>query len=1173
MATANIANTKIVPSITTIKPYYDDFDESKNFHRVLFRPGYAVQARELTQLQTILQNQIERFGNHVFQNGSLVLGGGISLDSESVYINLDSTFQGTEINVSSFISSNITYGSGNVTVRAYVTSAVAGDDVEPPVIMVKYLTGDEFSATSEIRTTDNTRATVAASGPSGYGTTASINDGIFFINGYFVKVPTQTIVIDKYSQQANAKIGLEFSEDIINESQDSSLLDPAQEASNFQAPGATRLKVNFDLATRSLESTDDSQFIELVRVENGSIKKQVIYPVYSALGDTLARRTYDESGNYTVDPFRLVVANNTSDQTKLNIILDPGKAYIKGYEFESIAAETLTVNKARDSMNVYNQDITLNFGNYFFVQNVKGYFDLTTAERIDMHSVPIQYINYSSTTSYAQTKVGSARTRELKYYSATSTSDPETFVYTISIFDTQFANLISNVVVASANGFSIFDTGVHKFSANNNAYNGAILRTTGGTGSGQKHTVTNYVGSTKTFNVSPNFVTTPDATTNVSIDFNIKSVDSLLKHQTYTSAASDANANINILSKDNGLSSGNTYLTDTTFNTLVFPFAERWIKDGSITQQDYQYFRVEQKTFDGSFQTVLTLTEGETFAGVTDSTGKSLTTLQSFAAFRTNGKRLNLTNVVVDNSGDPDATLTNSESYTGTAYVYYLVNLNSGNRTIEKAKILYTGNSTHYVTSTANARFNTATSAGVTNTSVFLNDGQVIISNPSNLPGQKMSLHISDVKKINKIYDLNGQALPAAGTNISANNDVTRFFVFDNGQRDSHYDHASISLAPKRGSFKGPLIVSCDWYDHVAGDGAPSAEGYFSVDSYDTYTDIPSYTTSQGTTISLRDAIDFRPRRQNATNANPGYVVQGARFPSSTTSFESNYQFYVGKKAHVVLTTDSANAFQIIDGISSRNPSYPRVIENTMILYKLNFEPYTITEANVTVNFVENKRYTMRDIGRLERRIENLEYYQTLSALERAASTMSILDADGLERTKYGIVADNFSSHGYGDIKNEDYYVSIDRFEGSLNPAQNTVQMPLVITSTSGVKTVGPISLLNYTEEVFLNQNVATKFSQVQPYMIAQWVGSITMNPPDDNWIDVSIAPEIVINTGENDALETANDVPVRSNTVYITERNYTQTWYTAREGGRTFRTTDPTIGNSGPEGPTAGWK
>ena len=72
MASANVANTLIVPAASKVTPYYDDFNEDKNFHRIMFRPGYAVQARELTQLQTILQNQVERFGRHVFVNGSSV---------------------------------------------------------------------------------------------------------------------------------------------------------------------------------------------------------------------------------------------------------------------------------------------------------------------------------------------------------------------------------------------------------------------------------------------------------------------------------------------------------------------------------------------------------------------------------------------------------------------------------------------------------------------------------------------------------------------------------------------------------------------------------------------------------------------------------------------------------------------------------------------------------------------------------------------------------------------------------------------------------------------------------------------------------------------------------------------------------------------------------------------
>ena len=61
-----------------VTPYWDDFDTTDNFYRVLFRPGFAVQARELTQLQTILQNQIAQFGNHVFKEGAIVIDVGIN---------------------------------------------------------------------------------------------------------------------------------------------------------------------------------------------------------------------------------------------------------------------------------------------------------------------------------------------------------------------------------------------------------------------------------------------------------------------------------------------------------------------------------------------------------------------------------------------------------------------------------------------------------------------------------------------------------------------------------------------------------------------------------------------------------------------------------------------------------------------------------------------------------------------------------------------------------------------------------------------------------------------------------------------------------------------------------------------------------------------------------------
>jgi len=1157
MATANITQTKVVPVATTLTPYYDDFDENKNYHRILFRPGYAVQARELTQLQTTLQNQIERFGNHIFQNGSLVLGGAMSLDSKAIYLNLQSTYINTAVIASEFKDNVITHSSGNGYVRAYVFGTKELTSTEPPVLMIKYLTGDEFGNTATIKTDvangANATANVATTDHTGFGTLASINDGIFFINGYFVKVPTQTVVVDKYSTQANAKIGLEYSEDIITDVEDTTLLDPAQEASNYQAPGAARLRINFDLAVRSLSSTDDTSFVEMMRIENGVIKKQIQYPIYSAIGDTMARRTFDESGDYTVNRFDLAIDDHPTDNTKLQLLISPGKAYIKGYEYESIAQEKIDLPKARIFEGVQNRDATVTFGNYLYVNNVAGGFNVATMEAVSLHSLTY---NLVTAATQAQTKIGTARTRELKYFgTSNTTSDANSFIYTLSIFDTQFTNLTSNVVSTTSTTVVPFDDS-NKFSNRNDAYNGATLRFISGSGVGERYTVTDYTGSTKTFTISPNLTSTPTAATQFSLDFNIKMLNSL------SDMSNTRTANVSVLSKDTGTRGGNTTITDTTFNSLVYPLPDSFIKAG-LTDQNFSYYGVASVTF-GATATVQ-LSNGETFGGIDDASGRSLTTLDAFQVFRTNGARLNLSSIDVDNAAaNPTAIITNADSYTGTALVYFLINANSGSAVGQKTKSQETGNTSLFIPgTTTSSSFVTQLSATSTTTTVYLSsgrpNGQAVISNPSRVPNEKMSLFVSDVNRLQKIYDLNGAAVPSADASLTGFTDVTSFFTFDNGQRDSHYDHAAIALTPRSTGFKGPLIVVFDYYN------ATTTPGYFSVDSYPSYEDIPSYTDTNGNIISLRDSIDFRPVRTNASNTSPGYTfgggtdtTTGIRVPKSGTSFETDYSFFLGKKDHLTLTTDWSQPFKIVEGTSSKNPTEPRLSENSMLLYKLTLNPYTINKSNVTTEFVENKRYTMRDIGNLETRIDNLEYYQSLSLLETAADRMRILDANGLERTKYGFIADDFTSHLFSDVDNIDYLISVDRAIGGAQPAQDTVVMSLIENSNTGTKTLGPYTTLSFTEEKLVTQNLATKFVQVQPYMIAQWVGNLNMSPPDDIWVDTIQGPDVVINpNGQNDALRstsrTANNTSQinsrarrrRANNAFITETN----WWTRHFG------------------------
>ena len=82
-----------MPSKTdfNVSPYFDDFTEDKKFHRVMYRPAFAVQARELTTQQSVMQNQIEQFGDHMFQHGAMVIPGAISFDKNYYYYDMNAS--------------------------------------------------------------------------------------------------------------------------------------------------------------------------------------------------------------------------------------------------------------------------------------------------------------------------------------------------------------------------------------------------------------------------------------------------------------------------------------------------------------------------------------------------------------------------------------------------------------------------------------------------------------------------------------------------------------------------------------------------------------------------------------------------------------------------------------------------------------------------------------------------------------------------------------------------------------------------------------------------------------------------------------------------------------------------------------------------------------------------
>jgi hypothetical protein len=410
-----------------VNPYYDDFSDDKKFLRLLYKPGYAVQARELTQMQTLLQKQIERFGNHIFKNGSVVTGGQVFLQ-DVTYMNLDSQYVTTDIIAADFVDKIIL--SADDSKRGQVVKVYDATANTPHTLLVKQIYGNTFISGDSIKTVEGggdafaNRANVSASGV-GTGQIFSVNEGVYYYEGFFVKVDAQTIATSVYNNTtANARIGFEVTEDIIESVDDTSLLDPAQGASNFQAPGSDRFKINLTLTTRTLDSIDLTKFIELAQVKDGVLQKVVRTPLYAELEETLARRTFDESGDYVVNPFLLTLESNSSNTANLNVTLSPGKAYVKGYEYQTISPTTIVIPKPRDTIPVSLKRISADYGSFIYTTNHYGLIPVDTLGTMDIHCVRNNSIMTANTAIYNNTKIGTARVKSIAFdATAASQSD------------------------------------------------------------------------------------------------------------------------------------------------------------------------------------------------------------------------------------------------------------------------------------------------------------------------------------------------------------------------------------------------------------------------------------------------------------------------------------------------------------------------------------------------------------------------------------------------------------------------------------------------------------------------------------------------------------------------------------------------------------------------------
>jgi len=396
-----------------ISPYHDDFDAAKNFHRILFKPGTPVQARELTGLQSILQDQIEKFGTHFFKEGSKVIPGQLSYLDVFPGVCIEPTYLGTPVSLyaSQLVGRTIKGQSSGVEARVeYVLTDVESERSLYTLYLNITKSGNDFSTglfedgetLLLLDTLSYGNTTISAN--QGFanavsvesnieGSAANIQSGVYFLRGNFVTINPQTVILSQYTATPTVKVGLTVLEEIVNADEDASLNDNAQGFSNYSAPGADRLKISAFLTSKLIIDNEDPSFVELMRIQNGEIETFVENTDYNFIKAEFARRTYDESGDYYIKPFDISVKNtlndylgndgiynegdftyqgNTPSDSLMEYIISSGKAYVRGFEIQKQTDTVIDIEKPRTTRQVFAEAVPLSVGPKITINNVHG---------------------------------------------------------------------------------------------------------------------------------------------------------------------------------------------------------------------------------------------------------------------------------------------------------------------------------------------------------------------------------------------------------------------------------------------------------------------------------------------------------------------------------------------------------------------------------------------------------------------------------------------------------------------------------------------------------------------------------------------------------------------------------------------------------------------------------
>ena len=987
-----------------------------------------------------------------------------------------------------------------------------------PYVSIKSQAGASANLQAKNYLAQVTVSSLAGSVGDGYA--FGVSAGIIYQKGFLVAVEPQTIIVDKYSRRPDqVVVGFEVNEDIINSSIDTSLLDNSAGFNNETAPGADRMKLTANLVVQTVEdAAANSEFFTLVEWSEGYPFKQNNRTFFNSIEDEMALRTDEKDGNFVTDRFLVTTTSPSNSALRANtisIVVDPGVAYIDGHRVSTMTNYTTDSPKAIDTTVVESARISLNYESYVRVKSVGGMFEFDRANLVSLYDTAKNFLADTSAIAAGNlapvgNKIGEARARSfILEQGVPGTPDA---VYRLYLFDirmnagknfrdtrgiwqdnatfdgiadvllTPDASTSSNVaVLAGNNNALVFDGGfTSPLNSNNISYT--------------YRTIDDAQDIANTGIVSISLTGSPNKSfpyTGVLSDF-AKSEIYLAPTANLVSFA-NLNGTVNVTSTSpNVLGTGTSFLVD--------------IKPG-------QYVNINGGTSNNIIRRVVSVTNN------------TFLSLESNCSYTDTGKPIRIAwpaYVPIQLSYNSDIVVNTTSSDT-------VLNINLGSTLAGAANV------------DVIVAYNVLTESDTPTPKVPNRNLKVKLRIANNVGGSSgpWTLGVPDVFRLRDVY-LGNSSVSNTSTRVT-----DEFFVDNN--HNANYLNLSY-LYKNRGSSVNLtdddyLLVEFDAYTASPGfynvisyvsstkatrfaeDSKPLANLSSTVNTLE----IPEFFDDAGNYYDLIKYVDFRPYVDATANVtanvsnvttnpttNVSFSSADRYFPVPDSLYQSDVEYFTARIDAIVL--DKSAKFSVIKGTDSPTapivprgtirlndlliPSYPALPQNVnndqieIINTKVHSNKFTSPRLgskkvkslfnNVDFDREQPKNWTQADIGQINRRLEDVEYYVTLNSVQQGIKDRVIPSSisPSIDRFKYGFFVDDYDNFDFSETDSPEYNASIlASYALPALTAFNTVH--------DGDLTASP-----YESVVLVSQDNATEEDPPAPPPDTKYVGSLQVIPP-----------------------------------------------------------------------------